>query len=177
MTSPRLAGTLRGALVSALGLGAVCVATTGCSKGPATPGELFDQGYQAMVQGRPGLFWDLMTRDQQDRVRKQIDGTRETMRKNPGARNLADQWLVTYDEFQRLPPPELWSRAHKGTERVLPGLKILDAAVDPETGRDVVVTFETVFGQQFRWVMRYEADRGWRFQDQAIIASGEQPTR
>ena len=173
MPSPRLAGTVRRGFVPLLGLGSVCFAAAACSKGPATPGALFDQGCEAMISGRPGVFWDLMTRDQQDRVKKQIAGTRTTMERNPGARNLASQWGVTYEEFMRLPPTELWARAHKGTENVLPGLKLLDAAVDPETGRDVFVTFETVFGQQFRWVMRYEPDRGWRFQDQAIIASNE----
>ena len=165
MPKNRLAGTL-GALVLA---GLAVVATMSCSDGPESPEALFEEGCRVVIEGRHGAFWDLLTRDQQVDVMKRIDGMRETMKRNAGARNLIEPWQVTYEEFMTLPYPELWGRHTRGAEKVLVGAKIIDKTTDPVTGTDVAITFETKWGQQFRWIMRHEEGRGWRLQGQHAV--------
>ena len=153
---------------------AACVAVAAlalaaCSDGPATPEELFEEGCRVTIEGRHGAFWELMTRDQQKRVMSEWAGMRDTLRRNPGARRMVDRFQVTYEEFLTLPDREIWARAHKGTEPVLVGAKIIDKMVDPVNGQDVGLTFETTAGQQFRWIMRQEPGRGWRLQFQTPV--------
>lgn len=158
-----------GGWTRALGLASLVALLAACSDGPATPEELFEEGCRVTIEGRHGAFWELMTRDQQQRVTGEWAGMRETLRRNPGARKMVDRFQVTYEEFLTLPDRELWARAHKGTEPVLIGAKIIDKMTDPVNGQDVGLTFETTAGQQFRWIMRQEPGRGWRLQFQTPV--------
>jgi hypothetical protein len=155
--------SLAAAAVAAAGLAAAC------SRGAETPEELFELGREWVSTGRHGEFYDHLSTEQRADFERRMDGMRETLRRNPGARNLASQFQVSYEEFLTLPYPELWIRAHRGTEPAMVGARIIDRTTDPVTGRDVAITFETSGGQQFRWIMRFEDGRGWTFQAQIPV--------
>ena len=165
----RLVPALLRRVLSAVLLLAAALAVPACSDGPDSPEALFDQAAQAIMDGRHGDYYDLMTTDQRVSFENDIRGMRETLRRNPGARRMVNQYQVTYEEFLVLPPVELWKRAHKGTESVMIGAKIIDRVTDPVNATDVAITFETRAGQRFRWVTRYEPGRGWRLQSQQAV--------
>lgn len=137
---------------------------------PATPEELFEEGCRLTIEGRHGAFYDLLSTDQRREFVERVDGMRSTVSRNPKTKDLVEHyWHMTVPEFLSLPHPELWARAHQGTERVLVGAKIIDRSIDPLNGRDVAITFETTAGQRFRWIMRHEPGKGWRFQQQIPV--------
>jgi hypothetical protein len=141
-----------------------------CGESPATPEELFEEGCRLTNEGRHSAFFDLLSTEQRKDVIDRIEAMRSTVERNPGTKKLVENyWRVSVDEFRTLPYPELWQRAHQGSERVLVGAKILDKSVDPVNGRDVVITFETTAGQRFKWIMRHEPGIGWRFQQQLPV--------
>ena len=165
MISDRIVRSARRALAAA----GLALAAAACSQGAETPEELFRLGCEWVTSGRHGEFYDHLSTEQRADFERRMDGMRETLRNNPGARNLASQFQVSYEEFLTLPYPELWIRAHKGTEPALVGARIIDRTTDPVTGRDVAITFETSGRQQFRWIMRFEDGRGWTFQAQIPV--------
>lgn len=135
----------------------------GCSGGARSPEELFARGCEAMCEGRPVDFFHLYSPRAQQEWYDAVANQAERMRNNPGARNLAKQYQLTYEEFMALAdrPVEVFRRAHQGMERVLVGARIIDKSTDPVNGRDVRVVFETSSLQQFRWTMRPDESGDW----------------
>lgn len=168
-TARRIArAAARGAICAALSA-ALCLAA--CSRGPATPEQLFAEAQAAMVAERYGAFWDCLTRERQNQWAQDMAGMKDVVLKNPGMRNQAQHYGYQWEEFLRATPTDIWDRYHRyiGAGRVIEGAKIIDRMTDPANGTDVHVTFETRFGQQFRWTMRQEPERGWRLHFAQIV--------
>lgn len=163
MSARRLVRSSAAALALLVGLAGALLAS--CGSGPSTPEELFERIVAAMNAGRPGVVYDLLSTEEKARWDQAVRNNKETTLKNPGARGrLVTQYQMTFEEFQRATPAQVWDRAHSNMELVLRGARVVDKTTDPVLPTDVWLTFETTGKQRFRWIMREEPGRGWTLQ-------------
>lgn len=181
MTARPLAGSsrarscgsfLRSVALPAARLAAGLFGAAGCRREPQSAEELFERIRDATVAGRPGDVWDLQTTTAVERWKEAIRNTKQTATANPGARGINISQFIgvaDYDAFMRMTDREIFDRYLTLAQKVLVDAKIVDRTTDPENGTDVWIILETSAKQRFRWVMRYEAGAGWRWESGQIV--------
>jgi len=136
-----------------------------CSSRVESPRALFDQFVRLHTEKDFSGTWDLLSEEGRRRWTAAVDGSRQTLRKNPNNPKIAQQYQVSDQEFLTLPADELWRRAAAGTDRVLLGAKVVAEAPAPGEPGVVQLDVETAYGQKFRWFVQEDGDRGWRYRN------------
>ncbi len=146
------------------GLVVALLVAAGCGSRPVSPQALFHEVARLNGQGRYGAIWDLTHQDGKARFMKSVDDIRETVSRNKHRMNeenlIHKQFHVSTDEFFRMDYFELFVKENEPGLRAMEGAEILDQQTDPLVPTDVLLTWQTVFGDKFIMRCRY-TDGGW----------------